>query len=256
MPRPHSHEPPRQPGSMRCAALLSLVLAVGMMTGARAQHPADPIVEAEIATAPVELDGSVLFRVRGISSYPAEERARRIQERLQAVAADPAVPLDSLEIVEEDGAARISAGDRPLMTLVEPDARLEHVRLVELATIHMTRIREAIAAYRDARSPAALQRAIGWTVVATLLFALAVAAVVWLWQAPRSNRDSRTAAARPENRHPVAHADTSRADPRRAAKRPRHSPGRRCSSPSRSSTLDSSSVSSPGPGGCPTTWLD
>ena len=50
----------------------------------------EPAEEAEIATAPVTLDGAVLFRVTRVSSFPAEARARRIEERLTAAAADPA----------------------------------------------------------------------------------------------------------------------------------------------------------------------
>ena len=48
---------------------LSLILAAGLTTsGVSAQAPARPLVEAEIETAPVELDGAVLFRVRGTTS--------------------------------------------------------------------------------------------------------------------------------------------------------------------------------------------
>ncbi|HUL14136.1 MAG TPA: hypothetical protein VLU73_18445, partial [Methylococcaceae bacterium] len=42
--------------------------------------PRAAVAEAEIATAPVEIDGSVLFRVRGVSAYPAEKRAGAIKD--------------------------------------------------------------------------------------------------------------------------------------------------------------------------------
>ncbi|MGH9257593.1 MAG: mechanosensitive ion channel family protein [Vicinamibacterales bacterium] len=162
--------------------LAALILAGGLTTGSvSAQGPAGAAVEAEIATVPVELDGAVLFRVRGASSFPAGVRARRIRETLEAVAGDPAISVDALRIVEREGVAQIVAGDQLLMVLVEADARLEQVRLVELATIHLARMRQAITAYRAARSPAALQRAVVRALVATLMCALAIAVVLRLW---------------------------------------------------------------------------
>ena len=49
------------------------------------------------ATAPVVLDGVTLLPVRGVTSLPAAERARRIADR---VAADPPVPPDPDRRVE------------------------------------------------------------------------------------------------------------------------------------------------------------
>jgi len=158
-----------------------VILVAGLTTnGVKAQDSA--AVDAEIATAPVELDGALLFRVRGVTSYPAEARARVIRERLEAVAADPTISLDSLRIVEREGVAQIVAGDQRLVTLVEEDAHLEEIQLVELATLHLARIREAITSYRNVRSPAALKRAALKTLVATLAYAVAIVVVAWVWR--------------------------------------------------------------------------
>src|SRR4029450_3326481 len=46
----------------------------------------------ELPTAPVTVDGVALFRVRGISSYPAERRGAEIADRIARVAADSARP--------------------------------------------------------------------------------------------------------------------------------------------------------------------
>ncbi|HPU81290.1 MAG TPA: mechanosensitive ion channel family protein, partial [Accumulibacter sp.] len=71
--------------------------------------------DATVATAPVEVDGRVLFRVRGVSSFPARERAAAITERIRRLAGDPAVPAGSVRLVESGGYSSIMAGDRRIM---------------------------------------------------------------------------------------------------------------------------------------------
>src|SRR5437899_10628977 len=89
---------------------LLLCLVVILATDERrlsAQETPGASVEADIPTAPVEFDGKVLLRVRGVSSLPAAERARLISERLTAVAADTNIPVDAFHAVESAGASRI-----------------------------------------------------------------------------------------------------------------------------------------------------
>ena len=168
---------------VRFAGLAGLILIAALTTSSvHAQRANNGEVEAEIATAPVELDGATLFRVRGVSAFPAEERARRIEERLEAVAVDPTIPIDSLRIVEREGLVQIVAGDRPIISFVPADAQLEQVGPQTLATADLARIREAIAAYRNARSPAALKRGVVNALVATVVFVVAIVAFLWGWR--------------------------------------------------------------------------
>src|SRR2546422_7020689 len=51
------------------------------------------------ATAPVVVDGATLFRVRGLSAYPADERASVIADRVRAAAADRGAAIDTLRVV-------------------------------------------------------------------------------------------------------------------------------------------------------------
>ena len=64
--------------SGRHVGLLRLLLVAGLASCVRlqAQEAVGASGEGEIATAPVELDGTVLFHVRGVSSYPPTARAR------------------------------------------------------------------------------------------------------------------------------------------------------------------------------------
>ena len=76
---------------------------------------ADMEAAAERPTAPVTLDGVALFRVVGVSAYPATQRAQDIGSRIKAIAADAAVSTESLRVVELSDRSRIQAGDRPVV---------------------------------------------------------------------------------------------------------------------------------------------
>src|SRR6185436_18148648 len=84
---------------------LGLVAAIVVSGAAAAQDSTsaqDRRAQAESAielpTAPVMVDGVTLFRVRGVSSYPAERRAAEIAKRIADVAGDRAIPVDSLKL--------------------------------------------------------------------------------------------------------------------------------------------------------------
>jgi small-conductance mechanosensitive channel len=163
------------------AAAFALVWTLAPVAPARAQEPAAGR-EAEIQTAPVVLDGALLFPVRGLASFSAEVRAQGIADRLIAVAADPSVPVDAFRIVEADGVRRIVAGDRPIMSVFEADAGLERVPTADLAAAHLNRLRAAVTAYREARSAPALRRGVLTALAATAVLALLVLCAVWFWR--------------------------------------------------------------------------
>ena len=171
--------------SVRHTKSFAVVVAVFVLgAGLRAQQPAPaPAVEqAEVATAPVDLDGEVLFHVRGVTSFPADARAAGIKERLVAVASDRSVPVDSIRVVDEEEMSRVVAGDLAIVTVVEADAALEQVRRPGLAAAHRAKIRDAVARYRDARSPEALRRGAMNAVGATVAVAALIALLLWFWR--------------------------------------------------------------------------
>jgi small-conductance mechanosensitive channel len=144
-------------------------------TSTAAVAPASPAATHEYAE--VTLDGVMLFRVRGITAYPAEQRARDIGERIRAIAADPSVPADSVRVVEAADRSNIVAGERPLMGVFDADAAPEGISRQTLAGAFRLRVAAAIAAYRSDRSPDVLLvhtlYALGATLAtAVLLFAL------------------------------------------------------------------------------------
>ena len=167
---------------MRLTKLATLLLALILSVNAGSRLNAQELAaseDPEIQLATVELDGTALFRVRGVSSLPADVRAQRIHDQIVAVASDRSLGVESLRVVDENGVTRILARDLPVVAVVDADAALEQVGRVALASAHLDRIRRAITEYRQSRSPEALRRAMVWSLAATAILALALALVIW-----------------------------------------------------------------------------
>ena len=164
------------------ALLLLPLLGAGGRLEAQgtAVPPAEDVME--VASAPVEIDGVVLFRVRGVSSLPAETRARAITARIVDAAADPAVTIASVRAAEVAGSTRIFAGEHLIMAVVDADATFEGVPRADTALAHVLRIQQAIGEYREARSARAMWRAGVVTTFATALLAAMLAGVWWFWR--------------------------------------------------------------------------
>src|SRR5262245_28198695 len=103
----------------------SLLLLLAVLTAPLAAQPStegrdtEPVDQTVIPTAPVVVDGVPLFHVRGISSYPASYRASVIADRIRAVARDPEVELDDIQLREADRETRIAAGDQQIMSVFD-----------------------------------------------------------------------------------------------------------------------------------------
>ena len=140
--------------------------------------------EAEIAhvTAPVLLDGETLFRVRGTSTYPAEERARNIAERIEEVARTASITPEAVRAVTDDQVVNITAGDRFLVMVTAADARLEAIDRPLLAKVYLDRIQRGLRAYRQAREPGMLLRAAWRAVAASAVLLGALLALRWLFR--------------------------------------------------------------------------
>jgi small-conductance mechanosensitive channel len=166
-----------------------MVLAVQLLFAAVSPAmAADAPVEAassgagvtEIPRAPVIVDGSTLFKVRGVSAFPAESRAAGIAERIEALAANPTFDPATLNISALPDVTLISAGDLRIVAVVDADALLESVDRGVLAQAYLMRIRQAIAAYRHDRTPPALIRSALYIAAASLAFA------IFLWLGRRA----------------------------------------------------------------------
>src|SRR2546430_1007103 len=134
------------------------------------------------ATAPVVVDGVTLFRVRGLSAYPADERASVIADRVRAAAADRGAAIDTLRVVPGERSSDIVMGDDPIMSVFEADAEVEGFHRDDLARWYARRIRGADEAYRRDRSPRNLLAAAGASLAATVVLAGAVLVLIRFWR--------------------------------------------------------------------------
>jgi small-conductance mechanosensitive channel len=130
--------------------------------------------EADRPTADVTVDGRVLFRVVGVSAFPAEKRAEGIANRIVEIASDPAVSTDSLRAVEVEAelVTKILAGDRLIMAVTDADVSLERAPRPLLTQTYLMRIAEAVTVYRQDRSPRQLLKNTGYAAGATLVLGI------------------------------------------------------------------------------------
>ncbi len=127
-------------------------------------------------SARVYVDGKMLFRVRGVTAYPATQRAADIGDRIVALARDETIPLDSVTYRAVDDHYRIFAGGEALFRLYPFDAELEQIPLETLAEVVALKIQENVRRYRADRTPQALGRSAILTAAFTGLLLL----LIWL----------------------------------------------------------------------------
>ena len=147
-----------------------------------AAGPAGPEAEIARVTAPVVLDGETLFRVRGTTTYPAEERARLIAGRIEEVARTASIAPETVQAVPGEQFVNVTAGDRFLVAVTEADAKTEALDGRLLARVYAERIQQAIRAYRQAREPQVLLRGARRALGATVLLLAAVLALWWAFR--------------------------------------------------------------------------
>lgn len=136
-------------------------------------------IEGESRLAPVEIDGKVLFSVRGSNAFPAGERAAAIAGRIRSVAADQAISPGDVRSIAVDYGIEIFAANQRLMTVFEADAKTAAVPPEPLADLFASRIQNAIVEYRQARSRPALLRSAGKGVAATAILVALVVLFTW-----------------------------------------------------------------------------
>jgi len=87
--------------------------------------PAQPGSETgTVHVAPVVIDGKQLFLLRGITSYPAHERAKAVRERIIDVAANEESSTADFAVRAEDNSWSIYAGETLIVSIFNEDAQI------------------------------------------------------------------------------------------------------------------------------------
>jgi len=137
---------------------------------------------ASVDMAPLIIDGETLFRLRGISSYPARNRANDVADRIRNIARDPSIASTDIRLVERQDRTDIVAGEQRIVSIVDIDAEAEQMTGRQLlAEVMRDRIAAAIERFRYERSsdylvPKGVQAAI-----VLLLLAAVILALRWLF---------------------------------------------------------------------------
>ena len=136
--------------------------------------------EPTIQVSPVRIDDMVLFHVRGIKSFPADDRAEAIEERIIKIAVDIAVKIESITAVESEYSTDIVADGRPIMSIFDVDASLEGVPRQVLAKGYIMKLRTSIEKYRKDRSTESLIKSALFALLATVIFIVSLMLLLWL----------------------------------------------------------------------------
>jgi small-conductance mechanosensitive channel len=162
-------------GKFSSAALWAVLASTSVHT------PAQEVSrEVEIPTAPVVIDGRELFRVRGVSVYPAEARAARIESRTAALADDSSIDSQTVQAAPSGNSVDIAAGPRLVMQVHDADASIAGIDRQTLATLYAERVRTAINDYRRDRSSAYLKAAAVQALTATVIASVVLWLTLWL----------------------------------------------------------------------------
>jgi small-conductance mechanosensitive channel len=133
--------------------------------------PAPPKTqEANPQGYPVTLGDQTLFYIREVKGFPAESRAKAIDERIKKVAEDPHIPITSVTTsAYEQPATFIMIGNEVLMAVLEGDALAESRPQQEIAAEYSQKIKTSIEKYRAERSFKNIATAALFTLIATLV---------------------------------------------------------------------------------------
>jgi len=135
---------------------LFLAFAASPLVQAQPAAATTPNPLAVPATATVTIDGKTLFHLRGVSAYPAAQRAADVRSRIIEFAKDESIDVGALVIKDEGDRSVIYAGEKQIMSVLAVDAQVEGVERVLLAQVYMAKIAATVTEYRQDRSPGSL----------------------------------------------------------------------------------------------------
>lgn len=174
---------PIKPTSMMLRLVVLSLLFISDLASGQATNDVDPSLSHDRnALAPVRVDGSILFYVRGVSSFPAETRAKTIAQRIQRAASNYTTPPDSVKVIEDAGRLKVYAGNEFVMNIYTADAEAEGITPSIMAEIVVEKIKGIIKQYRHERSPDVIKSNALKALVALALLIIGLVAFSWLFR--------------------------------------------------------------------------
>lgn len=133
--------------------LFVLVICLIALNNLLAYSPINAVPVNRANDAPVVFNKENLFVIREkFGPASQQQRAQEISNRIEGVAKDFSIPLDSLQVADFEGVAIVSAKDTVLVGITDADAEAAGKTPEKLATEYQQKIKAAIANYRKERS--------------------------------------------------------------------------------------------------------
>ncbi|MFP4007251.1 MAG: mechanosensitive ion channel family protein [Spirulinaceae cyanobacterium] len=123
----------------------------------------------EIDGYPVQLGTEELFTIqKGIGPFTAKDRVEAINTRLEKIAEDDSISLDSLRIQDRKLTTLIEAGDELIVTLTNEDAKAANQERLDLAEDYLAQLQTTLRSYRINNDIKRTLWGVFWTLIATL----------------------------------------------------------------------------------------
>jgi small-conductance mechanosensitive channel len=145
----------------------------------------EPSSIASVDSAPVIVNGVVIFEVTGIRSYPARRRAKETAEKIQGLAENSANDVAMIRTAENSKLIRteIYLGDQLIMSVYDNDAELQGFTNRPItAAAFAVKISESINSYRRDRTPAMIKKNIMLALVRTAVLFVILVALIWVFR--------------------------------------------------------------------------
>ncbi|NEQ98089.1 MAG: mechanosensitive ion channel [Cyanothece sp. SIO2G6] len=157
-------------------ALITIYCVIATATIAPAQSPDGPLPAQELPAqelptqefptqkfpaqelsgqegAPVLVGQDIVFLIQeNFGDLGPEQRAQGVNQRLDAIAIDPTIPVESIQVGDQDNITVIFSGNSVITYITQADAAVNGSEPQELAQRYVAVLRQAITTYRQGES--------------------------------------------------------------------------------------------------------
>jgi small-conductance mechanosensitive channel len=139
--------------SKKILSIFTLILAITMCAFTAPSSAKDKTaapVAVKLPEGQVLLDGKLIFSIKEkVLSFAPADRAFAISSRLDKLARDPLLRIDSITTLDNETTTDIVAGDLVIMTVTDSDAKVENKPRKELADIIARKIQTTLASHNS-----------------------------------------------------------------------------------------------------------
>jgi small-conductance mechanosensitive channel len=136
--------------------------------------------EREAETAPVIIDGAVIFTVRSLPSIDANERASRVESRITTVAEKNIRNKVNVTVEQQEAGPVIMADDALITYIFASDAEQDGVDIATLSALLSSATAEAISNYRIGRTSEAVELGVKNVILWTLGYICFLVSLIFL----------------------------------------------------------------------------